>query len=136
MSKVKRKKWSCSKNCTELTSKISFINNNVLKSIMTIKNLWINWRTELTIALSRIFLVTSPFTKTKMCKTENKERLEKTNESNLKSNYKKISKSSSNFFFNLFKKIEKLKFNTHSAFLCCKHNSLTQTHVYSCLYCL
>ena len=40
----------------KFTSKISFINNNVLKSIMIIKNFWINSETELTITLTRFFL--------------------------------------------------------------------------------
>ena len=66
MANVERKKRSFLKKILKLKSKISFINNNVLKSSIIIKNLWINLRTEMAIALSRFFVVTSSFAKTKM----------------------------------------------------------------------
>ena len=66
MANVERKKWGLLEEIIEFTSKISFINSNVLKSITIIKNLQINSRAELTIALNRFFLVTSSFAKTKM----------------------------------------------------------------------
>ena len=61
MTNIKRKKRPSSKKFVELRSKISFINNNVFKSVMIIKNLQINSRAELTITLTRFFLVTSFF---------------------------------------------------------------------------
>ena len=72
---MKRKKRILSKKFVELRSKILFINNNIAKNIFIVENLWINSRTELTITLTRFFLVTSSFEK-----TEYQERLEKTNE--------------------------------------------------------
>ena len=71
---------------------------------MIVKNLRISSRTELTITLTRFFLVTSFLQKQKCEKTEYKERLEKQMKKNLNFKYKKISKSSSKLFFTLFKK--------------------------------
>ena len=66
MVNVERKKLSLLEEIIKFMSKISFINNNVLKSISIIKIYWINSRTELAITLTRFFLVTSSFAKTKM----------------------------------------------------------------------
>ena len=55
MANVEKKKWSLLEEIIKFTSKILFINNNVLKSIMIIKNFWINSETELTITIIRFF---------------------------------------------------------------------------------
>ena len=55
MTNIKRKKRSFFKKTIKPLSKISFINDNVFKSIMIIKNLWINTRTKLTIICHWIF---------------------------------------------------------------------------------
>ena len=96
------------KKSIKLRSKISFINNNVLKSSIIIKNLWINSRTELAIALSRFFFSQVLLEKQKCAKTEYKERLEKQMNETL--NIKKFPNHPL-IFFSLFKKIEKLKLN-------------------------
>ena len=66
MTNIKRKKRPSSKKFVELRSKISFINNNIAKNIFIVKDLQINQRTELTITLTRFFLVISSFAKPKM----------------------------------------------------------------------
>ena len=64
MANVEGKKGSCSKAFIKLMSKISFINKNVIKSILIIKNLQVNSRTEFAITLTKFFPVTSSFAKT------------------------------------------------------------------------
>ena len=61
MTNIKRKKRSILKKTINPLSKISFINDNVFKSIMIIKNLWINTRTKLTIIFIGFFMVASSF---------------------------------------------------------------------------
>ena len=61
MTNIKRKKRSILKKTINPLSKISSINDNVFKSIMIIKNLWINTRTKLTIFFIGFFMVASSF---------------------------------------------------------------------------
>ena len=66
MTNIMRKKKKFLKKTINPLSKISFINDNVFKSIMIIKNLWINTRTKLAIIFIGFFMVASSFAITQM----------------------------------------------------------------------
>ena len=114
MANVERKKWNLEEEIIKFMSKISLINSNVLKSIMITKNLPVNSKTELTITLTRFFLVTSSFAKTKIWKNWIYRKIGKKLNKIETLNTQKSPNHPLIFFLLYLKKVEKLKLKTRS----------------------